>query len=91
MRKHRCAGNVTLANLWIKCLQCGNILILTEKAVQQCYVTSAIQPFREGVTKEPHLKAIKLIGLDNQLMSVVEDQGFGHLEFLSMLYHLGIK
>ena len=33
-------------------------------------------------------RVIKLIALENQLISVVEDQGFPHLEFLNPQYAL---
>ena len=45
----RRACNVTLPNLWIKCLQCGINLKWKAKAVQRQHVTSAIRRFsREG-------------------------------------------
>lgn len=40
--ERRRARNVTLANLWIKCLQSGNNLSLKAKAAQQQHGASAI-------------------------------------------------
>ena len=56
MAEHGCACNVTLGNLWIKCMQCGKWLNYKAKALLQRHVTSAIRPLRGGEMKELHLK-----------------------------------
>ena len=45
--------NITLPNLWIKCLQCGNWLIQKAKAVQWQHVTS-IWPLSGAVFNTTH-------------------------------------
>lgn len=59
--ERRRTRNITLASLWIKCLRCGNVLNWTAKVVQRRHVTSAVQPFREGVTKKVAFNTTHLI------------------------------
>ena len=74
----RCTRNVTVANVWIKCLRCGNILNQKANAVQRRHVTSAIWPLHSGVTKfntthlTRHIKKQKHVKLNNELTQAIQ-------------------